>query len=524
MLARSLQQFSRSSRLSLQLRGYAANPDRNSQFARLSEQDLPSLASIFSSPDTSLLTTLGEKPTATTDDLEPFNVDWMGKYKGQSSIIVKPKTTEEVSKVLKWCNERKVAVVPQGGNTGLVGGSVPLHDEVVLSLSSMNSVRHFDPLSGYVSVDSGIVLENLDNFLAQKGHIVPLDLGAKGSCQIGGNVATNAGGLRMLRYGSLHGNVLGLEVVLPDGRIINGMKGLKKDNTGIDLKQLFIGSEGVLGVITGVTLSAPVRPSATNVAVFALPDYESVQAAFSSARRDLGEILSAFEFFDAASYKLVRSHGHAAERKTFEEGEDAPFFCLVETSGSNKDHDDEKLGAFLEQLMESGIVNDGVLAQDETQIGQLWSLREGIPEAAGKAGRVYKYDLSLPVEKMYSLVHEIREKLSEKNLLAAEAEGGNGSGPVKTVFGFGHLGDGNLHINIVADAYKKEIEEVVEPYIYELVAKHNGSISAEHGLGLMKAPYVSYSQDSPSLDLMRTLKKTLDPNGILNPYKCVTAE
>ncbi|EOR01079.1 hypothetical protein E3P89_02395 [Wallemia ichthyophaga] len=523
-MLRSLQHIRRSSRLGLQLRSYASTPDRSTHFAKLTQDDIPSLASIFSSPHTSLLTTLGDNPTATKDDLEPFNVDWMGKYRGHSSIIAKPKTTEEVSKLLQWCNQHNVAVVPQGGNTGLVGGSVPLHDEVVLSLSSMNSVRHFDSLSGYVSVDSGIVLENLDNFLAQKGHVVPLDLGAKGSCQIGGNVATNAGGLRMLRYGSLHGNVLGLEVVLPDGRIINGMKGLKKDNTGIDLKQLFIGSEGVLGVVTGVTLATPVRPSATNVAVFALPDYESVQTAFSSARRDLGEILSAFEFFDAASYKLVRTHGHAAERKTFEDGEDAPFFCLVETSGSNKDHDDEKLGAFLEQLMESGIVNDGVLAQDETQIAQLWTLREGIPEAAGKAGRVYKYDLSLPVEKMYSLVPELRQKLAEQGLLAAESEGGNGNGPVKTVFGFGHLGDGNLHINIVADAYRSEVEKVVEPYIYELVANYNGSISAEHGLGLMKAPYVSYSQDAPSLDLMRTLKKTLDPKGILNPYKCVTVE
>lgn len=176
--------------------------------------------------------------------------------------------------------------------------------------------------------------------------------------------------------------------------------------------------------------------------------------------------------------------------------------------------------------MESGIVNDGVLAQDETQIGQLWSLREGIPEAAGKAGKVYKYDLSLPVEKMYSLVHEIRQKLSQNGLLESEDEGGNkeGKGGVKTVFGFGHLGDGNLHINIVANSYDKEIEKVVEPYIYELVAKHNGSISAEHGLGLMKAPYVSYSQSKSSIDLMKTLKQTIDPNGILNPYKCVTIE
>lgn len=443
----------------------------------------------------------------------------MNKYHGKSQIVVKPKSTQEVAAVLKYCNAQSLAVVPQGGNTGLVGGSNPVHDEVILSLSNMNTIRGFDDVSGILVADAGCILETVDNYLAERGFIFPLDLGAKGSCQIGGNVATNAGGLRLLRYGSLHGTVLGLEVVLPDGTIYDGLNGLRKDNTGFDLKQLFIGSEGTIGIITGISILTPKRPSAMNVAVFSVPSYEHVQKVYAETKAGLGEILSAFEFFDKHAYSVVRNHmreGGEAERKTFETEGD--FYVLVETGGSNGDHDEEKLANLLEGLMEKELILDGVLAQDQTQFQGLWKLRELIPESAGKLGSVYKYDLSVPVPAMYSLVEKMRERLVSSGLLK---EDGSQSGRIREMVGYGHIGDGNLHINICADKYDEEIEKVIEPYVYELVAEQRGSISAEHGLGVMKAPYIGYSKDKTSIELMKRVKQMFDPKGILNPYKYI---
>ena len=268
------------------------------------------------------------------DDLEPFNSDWMRKYRGHTSVVIKPGSTEEVSKVLKYCNDNMLAVVPQGGNTGLVGGSVPVFDEVVISTSRMNKIHSFDEVSGILVADAGAILETADQFLASKHHMFPLDLGAKGSCQLGGNVATNAGGLRLLRYGSLHGNVLGIEAVLPNGTIVDDLCELRKNNTGYDLKQLFIGGEGTIGLITKISILCPQRSSAVNVAFFGLPSFPSVQRAFREAKSHLSEILSAFELMDARSQNLVRSV--TGNKPPLDN--DHPFYCLVETSGSNPDH------------------------------------------------------------------------------------------------------------------------------------------------------------------------------------------
>ena len=238
------------------------------------------------------------------DDAAPYNVDWINKYRGQGRVVLRPKTVEQVSELMKYCYKHSIAVVPQGGNTGLVGGSVPLFNEVVLSVQSLNNIRDFNPASGVLTLDAGVILENADSYLGERGHLFPLDLGAKGSCCVGGNVATNAGGLRLLRYGSLHGTVLGLEIVLPDGTILGSLNGLRKDNTGIvpvlkvvlmpgyDLKQLFIGSEGTLGVITGVSILCPPKPRAKNLAFLGLNDYPNILKAFLAAKEHLGEILS----------------------------------------------------------------------------------------------------------------------------------------------------------------------------------------------------------------------------------------
>jgi len=308
----------------------------------LNEKDIEKFASILSTPETSMLTTIKTSVTpkpVESSELDMFNNDWMNKYHGKSSCVLKPKSTKEVAEIMKYCSERKLAVVPQGGNTGLVGGGVPVLDEVIINLGALNKIRSFDDVSGTLVCDAGCILESLDNHVGDKGYMMPLDLGAKGSCQIGGNVATNAGGLRFLRYGSLHGNVLGLEVVLPNGEVLDGLSTLRKDNTGFDLKQLFIGSEGTIGLITGVSIVTPKRPSAMNVAVFAVDSFESVQKVFSRVKAHCGEILSAFEFFDAQSMQMVKAHATGGVKDPFQEKH--PFYILIETSGSRKEHDDE---------------------------------------------------------------------------------------------------------------------------------------------------------------------------------------
>ena len=436
-----------------------------------------------------------------TDDLEPFNSDWMRKYRGHTKLVVKPSSTEEVSKILKYCNDNMLAVVPQGGNSGLVGGSVPVFDEIVVNTSRMNKIRSFDEVSGVLVVDAGCILEVADHFLAEKNHIFPLDLGAKGSCQIGGNVATNAGGLRLLRYGSLHGNVLGIEAVLPDGTIVDDLSKLRKNNTGYDIKQLFIGGEGTIGIITGVSILCPQRSKAMNVAFFALESFEKVQRAFREAKGQLSEILSAFELMDGQSLDLVHT---ATKNKRPLEGRH-PFYCLIETSGSNSEHDSEKLEHFLEYLMGEEIVSDGVLAQDETQIQSLWAWREGIAESLAHWGGVYKYDLSIPIQELYKLVEETRERLTSAGLV-----GDDERHPVVEVVGYGHMGDSNLHLNVVTRRFDKEVEKQLEPFVYEWISKRNGSISAEHGLGIAKKPYIGYSRSETMIKLMKQIKDLYD--------------
>ncbi|RPB03468.1 hypothetical protein L873DRAFT_1800560 [Choiromyces venosus 120613-1] len=475
------------------------NIKRDSRFAKLTSEDVAHFSSIC------------PVLSAESDDIEAFNTDWMRKYRGQTRLVLKPKSTADVSEILKYSNSRSLAVVPQGGNTGLVGGSVPIYDEIVISMNSMNNIRSFDPVSGILVCDAGVVLETADNYLADQGHIFPLDLGAKGSCHVGGNVATNAGGLRLLRYGSLHGTVLGVEAVLPDGTILDDLSTLRKNNTGYDLKQLFIGSEGTIGVITAVSIICPQRPSAQNVALFGVNTFEKVQETFIRAKRELGEILSAFELMDDTSQRCV---AQVTGKKRPLDGEETKFYVLIETSGSNKEHDDEKLEKFLMALMEDETIADGVLAQDETQARNLWSWREGIPEVCGHWGGVYKYDVSIPLKELYSLVEDVKARFIEYGLL------GEGEAVVDVV-GYGHMGDSNLHLNVPVRSYDKRVEEVLEPFVYEWIQKRRGSISAEHGLGVAKREYVQYSRGETELSVMRSLKNHFDPKGIMNPYKYI---
>ncbi|KAJ3081624.1 hypothetical protein HK102_002228 [Quaeritorhiza haematococci] len=486
---------------------------RSPDFNKLTPQDVDFFRSILSSPDLAVI--YSESQELDDDVLLPYNVDWMRKYRGKSVCVLRPKTTEEMSKVLKYCNEKKLAVVPQGGNTGLVGGGVPVFDEVIISTARMDEIRWFDEVSGIVVADAGVILEKLDGWLAEKGYMCPLDLGAKGSCHIGGNVATNAGGLRLLRYGSLHGTVLGIEAVLPDGTILDNLSTLRKDNTGLDLKQLFIGSEGTLGIITGVSILTPKRASSVNVAMFSVDSFEAVQNVFKRAKADLGEILSAFEFWDKPARDLVKKHLTAVRDPLSADSKAAPFYVLIETQGSHQEHDSEKLNAFLEDVMENDIVMDGAVADNESQILNMWSVREGIPEACSKDGVVYKYDISLPVPVLYNLVEDVRTRLQENDVYRP----GESESLVNGVYGYGHVGDGNLHLNVSAKEYSPKLTSLIEPYVYEWAQKYRGSISAEHGLGVMKASALKYSKDETSIELMRRIKGLFDPKGIMNPYK-----
>ncbi|KAE8166693.1 Pkinase-domain-containing protein [Aspergillus tamarii] len=463
------------------------NLKRDPKFAEITAEDVTFFKELLGSQSA----VIDGVTTDAADDIEPFNSDWMRKYRGHTRLVLKPQNKEE-----------KLAVVPQGGNTGLVGGSVPVFDEIVINTSRMNKIRSFDEGSGVLVADAGVILEVADQYLAERDHLFPLDLGAKGSCHIGGNAATNAGGLRLLRYGSLHGNILGVEAVLADGTIVNSLSTLRKNNTGYDLKQLFIGAEGTIGIITGLSILCPPRPKAVNVAYFGVESYEKVRQAHQEAKSHLSEILSAFELMDGRTQQLVHE---STGNKNPLDGE-YPFYCVVETSGSNGEHDMAKLEGFLEHIMGEGIVADGVLAQDETQFQGIWRWREGITEALSHLGGTYKYDVSIPLPELYQLVDDCRERLTKLGFV-----GDDDSFPVRAVVGYGHMGDSNLHLNISVREYNKEVEKAIEPWVYEWIQKRNGSISAEHGLGVAKKEFIGYSQDETMVKLMKQLKDLYDP-------------
>lgn len=440
------------------------------------------------------------------DDLDGYNVDWLRTLRGQSQIVLRPTTTEEVSAVLKYCNEQRIAVCPQGGNTGLVGGSVPVYDEVVLSTSKMDKIISLDEVSGILICEAGCVLERLSTHLADCGLRVPLDLGAKGSCQLGGNVSTNAGGLRYLRYGSLHGTVLGAEFVLADGSVVDVLSGMRKDNTGYDLKQLLIGSEGTLGIITKLAVACPPKPASEMLALLGCTSYEGVLLLYREARRHLGEILSAFEFFDAGSVDVLQEQ----LKVSCPLASKSAFYVLIEAAGSNPEHDEEKVNGFLERMLEDGHVEDGTVATEPSKVASLWAVRERITEALTHDGYVYKYDVSLPLRELYQLVEDTRTRLQ-------------GRDDVTRVVGFGHVGDGNLHLNITGPRYEEPVLGLLEPWLWERARHCRGSISAEHGVGFKKRDVLGYSKSPEAIRLMQLLKRTLDPNGILNPYKTVPA-
>ncbi|KAH8163193.1 hypothetical protein CIB48_g5053 [Xylaria polymorpha] len=440
---------------------------RDPRFAQITAEHVAHFRALLGGRDSAVVD--GVTAEVAADDMEPYNGDWMRKYRGHCKLVLKP-----------------------AAGTRAGGGSVPVFDEIVVSTSRMNQIRSFDEVSGVLVADAGVVLEVAD----QSAATCPRTPAVSVFCGTGG----------------LHGNVLGLQAVLPDGTVVDDLCTLRKNNTGYDLKQLFIGGEGTIGMITAVSIQCPQRPKAVNVAFLGADSFEKIQLAFREAKAQLSEILSAFELMDSYSQDMVH---RVRQNKRPLEGEH-PFYCLIETSGSNTEHDAEKLERFLEDVMSKDIIADGVLAQDETQIKSLWSQREGITECVGHFGGTYKYDVSIPLKDLYRLVDETRERIE-----AAGLKGDTDEFPVVEVVGYGHMGDCNLHLNVAARRYDKRVEEVLEPFVYEWIGKINGSISAEHGIGIAKKKYLGFSRNDTMIGLMKQVKKLYDPNGIMNPYKYI---
>ncbi|KAJ2797394.1 D-lactate ferricytochrome c oxidoreductase, partial [Coemansia helicoidea] len=438
-----------------------------------------------------------------------YNVDMLGRYAGDASVAVFPASTAQVSQVLAYCNERRIGVVVQGGNTGVPGGAVARRGEVLLSLRAMSSVREVDPVAGVLVADAGCVLADLDAHVQQFGFIVPLDLASRARCMIGGNVSTNAGGLRYLRYGSMHGNVLGLEAVLPDGRILDALSTPKKDAAGYDVKQLFIGAEGSLGVVTAVAIALAPRPRATQLAVLGLRDFATVQRAFVQARHALGETLSAFEFWERRCGELVVEHmGHPSPLAAAHE-----YAVLVETRGAIERHDAEKMDAFLAALRADGLVAEAQVLRAPDAVAAAWRFRSDMAAAHARSGCMHVYDFSLPPRHQAALRDATRRHLAALGLYGAA------DSLVTDVTVFGHIGDDNIHLQIVAREFGGAIEDVVEPWLYEWVGGHGGSVAAEHGLGAHKAPFLRYAKSPVIIDTMKALKRLLDPRGIMGPAR-----
>jgi FAD/FMN-containing dehydrogenase len=444
---------------------------------------------------------IGEKNVLTSaQDTAPYTTDWRKLYRAHALCVLRPGNTAEVAAAVGLCAREGIAVVPQGGNTGLCGGSVPTgaRPEVVLSLSRLNRIREIDALNYTMTVEAGCVLAAIQQAADAAGRLFALSLAAEGSCQIGGNLSTNAGGVNVLRYGNAREQVLGLEVVLPDGRVWNGLRSLRKDNTGYDLKQLFIGAEGTLGVITAAVLKLHPKPAASATAWIALESPARAVALLAQLHALLGERISAFELVSRRCLEAVLGHAPAT-RDPLPRAH--PWYVLAEIADAGQA---AALTAQVEQALAAceDLVEDAVLASSGAQSQALWKIREAIPEAQFTN---VKHDVSVPVSKVPELI--------ERAGAALEA-----AFPGVAVFAFGHIGDGNIHYN-VGDAALMKRRTDVNRIFYDVVDSLGGSISAEHGLGQLKREEIRRHKDAIELELMQALKRALDPQGLMNPGK-----
>ncbi|MFK2877079.1 FAD-binding oxidoreductase [Rhodanobacter hydrolyticus] len=440
-------------------------------------------------------------------DLEHYGRDWTRRWTPAPLAVALPATVEEVQGIVRWANEHGVALVPSGGRTGLSGGAVAANGELVLSLERMNHVLGFDAADRTLTVQPGMPLEAVHMAAREHGLIYPVDFAARGSCSIGGNIATNAGGIRVIRYGNTREWIAGLKVVAGNGELLDLNRALVKNSSGYDFRQLLIGSEGTLGIVVEATLRLTDPPPPAQTMLLALPDMDAVLAVFGLFRAKLS--LQAFEFFTDVALKHVLAHG--AQRAL--DGEH-PYYVVTEFDAPDEAAQDAAL-AVLGEGMEQGWIVDGTIAQSEAQAAALWRLREGITESLAPY-KPYKNDVSVRIGAVPAFLHAMQA------LLAREY-------PHIEVVWFGHIGDGNLHINVLKPAGMADADFIAQcEHVTKLLAatlkEHGGSISAEHGIGLVKRPYLDSTRSAAEIALMRGVRKVFDPNGVLNPGKLFEVE
>jgi FAD/FMN-containing dehydrogenase len=457
----------------------------------------------------------GDAHVLTDQDLSAYERDWRGRAQGKARCVVRPGSTPEVAAVVKACAAAGLPMVPQGGNTGLVMGSTPDDSgrEVVLSLQRMNAVRSLDAANATLTVEAGCVLERLQQVADDAGFLFPLSLAAEGSCTIGGNLASNAGGTQVLRYGNARDLCLGLEVVTPQGEVWQGLSGLRKDNTGLDLRNLFIGSEGTLGVITAATLKLFPKPAAQRTAWAAVPSVQAAVDLLGLAQQQLGAGLTGFEMMGQVALGLVVKHFPSMSVPLWQS---TPYCVLLELSDTdNEDHAHQQLERLLETALEHDCVVDAVVAQTIAQSKALWHVRESISMAQATEGLNIKHDIALPVSAIPAFVAHTDALLAQQL-------------PGVRMVNFGHLGDGNLHYNVQcplnsdAAEFLQAHEAQVNHCVYEAVKSFGGSISAEHGIGRLKAETLPHYKDPVALAMMRSIKQALDPQNLMNPGRVLT--
>lgn len=460
---------------------------------------------------------VGAPHVLTEGDLSAWELDWRKRERGRALAVVRPDSTDAVARVVQACAAAGVSLVPQGGNTGMVVGSTPdaSGTQVVLSLTRMHRIRQLDAANLTVTVEAGCVLQSLQEACAEQGFLFPLSLAAEGSCTLGGNLATNAGGTQVVRYGNTRELCLGLEVVTAQGEVWNGLTGLRKDNTGYDLRHLFIGSEGTLGVITAATLKLYPLPRATLTAYAALPSLDAAVVLLGLAHQHLDASLTGFELMGQFALGLVRKH-FPQQQLPFA-GED-PFCVVLEVSDhTSETHARAALEALLGDALEKGCVHDAVVAQTQAQARALWHIRESIPLAQAQEGLNIKHDISIAVSRIPDFVRE-----TDAALAAAF--------PGVRMVTYGHLGDGNLHYNVQAppdadaEAFLQTQEKPMNAIVYAQVERYNGSISAEHGIGSLKRDKLAQHKSPVALGMMRAIKQALDPHNTMNPGRVLAVD
>ena len=456
---------------------------------------------------------VGDAAVLTGNDMDAHLTDWRGRYTGKARCVVKPASTEEVAAVVALCAAERIPMVPQGGNTGLVGGATPHHDghEVVISPSRMKRIRAIDSDNNTLTAEAGCLLAEVQAAAEQADRLFPLSLASEGSCEIGGNLSTNAGGVAVLRYGNMRELTLGIEAVLPDGRIWHGLRGLRKDNTGYDLKHLFIGAEGTLGIITAAVLKLFPRPRSSATAWLAVRDPAAAVELLSRLRDACGERVTGFEIVARPALELVLKHIPGARDPL---AAPSPWYVLAELADTLADFDlAGMLEAILAVEMEAGRVADAAVAQDLAQQRALWHLREHISEAQRIEGISIKHDIAVPVSRIAGFIARADAELQR-------------AFPAVRIVTFGHIGDGNLHYNLSrpdAEANADFIAQTPQAnrIVHDIVAELGGSISAEHGLGQLKRGEILRYKSAVEMDLMRAVKQALDPHGLMNPGKVI---